>query len=146
MHVSGEADIERRNGINMHDNYIVGYSVNIKEKELTIQTVQSLDDINGRGESIYFSEVLTHSFECILQCNIVFDIDECDIDTFISDHQTELEEMQVYDWPIDYDDLEELKKYLISNEYKYIRLNSSYGMSGWILTKSYCIKHSECQQ
>lgn len=145
MHVSGKADIERRNGINMHDNYIVGYSVNIKEKELTIQTVQSLDDVNGRGESIYFSEVLTHSFECILQCNIVFDIDECDIDTFISDHQTELEEMQVYGWPIDYDDLEELKKYLISNEYKYIRLNSSYGMSGWILAKSYCIKHSECQ-
>ena len=50
-------DTERRNGVNMHDNYIVGYSVNIKEKELAIQTVQSLDDVNGRGESIYFSEV-----------------------------------------------------------------------------------------
>lgn len=63
MHVSGKEDTERRNGVNMHDNYIVGYSVNMKEKDLTIQTVQSLDDVNGRGESIYLSVIIKRNWK-----------------------------------------------------------------------------------
>ena len=43
---------------------------------------------------IYISEVLTHSFECILQYNQILDIEECEIDIFISENKTELEEMQ----------------------------------------------------
>ncbi len=64
---------------------------------------------------IYISEVLTHSFECILQYNQILDIEECEIDIFISENKTELEEMQGFCWPIDYENLPELKQYLISN-------------------------------
>ena len=129
----------------MHDNYIVSYSVNLIEKELIVHTVKSLDDINKRGENIYFSEVLTHSFKCILpfQCNIIFDIEECEIDKFISYNQMELKEMIGHAWPIVYKSFEELKEYLILNGYKYIRLNSSLGMWGWVLAKSYYIKDEE---
>ena len=43
-------------------------------------------------------------------------------------------------WPINYTNSEELKKYLIENKYQYIKINSSYGMYGWIIAKDYTIK------
>lgn len=38
----------------MHDYYVVSYSVNLKEKELIVQTIQSLNDVNKHEEIIYF--------------------------------------------------------------------------------------------
>lgn len=45
--------------------------------------------------------------------------------------------MEGYCWPIDYQTEKELIAFLRNNGYKYIRVNSSYGMFGWILAKSY---------
>lgn len=45
--------------------------------------------------------------------------------------------MEGYCWPIDYQTEKELIEFLKNNGYKYIRVNSSYGMFGWILAKSY---------
>lgn len=42
-----------------------------------------------------------------------------------------------YCWPIDYQTEQELITFLITNEYKYLKIDSSYGMSGWVLAKSY---------
>ena len=47
--------------------------------------------------------------------------------------------MEGYCWPIDYQTEQELTDFLVDNEYKYIKINSSYGMFGWILAKSYKI-------
>ena len=47
---------------------------------------------------------------------------------------------QPYLWPMDYDSLENLEKYLVLNEYKYIQIYSSMGLCGWILAKDWnCI-------
>ncbi len=36
----------------------------------------------------------------------------------------------------DYENIEELKKYLLENQYKYIKIFSSWGLNGWVLAKS----------
>ena len=43
----------------------------------------------------------------------------------------------VFCWPIDYNTEQELIDFLITNKYKYIEINSSYGMFGWVIAKSY---------
>ncbi|MBQ5560299.1 MAG: hypothetical protein IIT46_11095 [Lachnospiraceae bacterium] len=120
----------------MHDDYIVGYSVNLEEKDMVIQTY---NDNTKKLKKICFSEVLTHCFKCIIDYNIISDICECEISSFVKDNQEELIKMEGYCWPIDYQTEQELIEFLVDNEYKYIKINSSYGMFGWILAKSYKI-------
>lgn len=116
----------------MHDDCIVGYSVNLEEKSMVIQTTN-----NNEKKQICFSEVLTHCFKCIIEYNIILDIQECEISSFFKDNKDELIKMEGYCWPIDYQNEQELIDFLVVNEYKYIKINSSYGMFGWILAKSY---------
>ena len=118
----------------LHDDYIIGYSVDLKEKSVIIQ---AYDKAEKKQRKLYFSEVLTHSFKCILEFNIILDIYECEINRFVQDNQEELTKMEGYCWPVDYDTEQELIAFLTANEYRYIKIESSYGMSGWILAKSY---------
>ena len=118
----------------MHDDYIAAYSVNLEEKNIIIQTYNK---IKKKHSKICFSEVLTHSFRCIIDYNIIMDIQECEISTFCRDNHEKLIKMQGYCWPVDYQTEEELIDFLRTNNYKYIRINSSYGMSGWVLAKAF---------
>lgn len=118
----------------MHDDYIVQYSVNLSEQKLILQMYNNETKAEGK---ISFSDVLTHSFRCILDYNQILDIDEYGIDSFIVDNKAELQELKGYCWPINYQNQEELKTFLMDNGYKYIRINSSYGLFGWVLAKSY---------
>ena len=90
-----------------------------------------------REKIICFFDVLTHLFECILDDNQILDIEEHKISNFINDNKTELKKLEGYCWPIDYQTEQELEAFLVANNYKYIKINSSYGMFGWILAKSY---------
>ena len=121
----------------MHDDCIVTYSVNLEEKVLVIQTY---NNTQKKHRKICFYGVLTHSFKCIIDYNIIADIKEYEINNFIIDNQEELRKMEGYCWPIDYETEQELIQFLRTNEYKYIKINSSYGMFGWILVKSYEIE------
>ena len=118
----------------LHDDYIIGYSVDLKEKSVIIQVYNKAEK---KQRKIYFSEVLTHSFKCILEFNIILDIYECAINRFVQDNQEELTKLEGYCWPIDYDTEQELIAFLTANDYKYIKIEASCGMSGWILAKSY---------
>lgn len=120
----------------MHDDYIVNYSVNISQKKLVMQTY----NIEEKKERIIcFDDVLTHSFKCIIDYNQISDISEYNLDSFVDDNKASLEELEGYCWPINYQTKEELVNFLNSNGYKYIKVNSSYGLFGWILAKSYKI-------
>ena len=74
-----------------------------------------------------------------LDYNQIFDVSEYEIGSFIDDNKADLEELQGYCWPVEYQNEDELKNYLFVNCYKYIKVNSSYGLFGWILAKSYQI-------
>lgn len=121
-------------GMYVHDDYIVNYNVDLQEKKLTIQTYNNYEK---RKKKIVFSDVLTHLFKGALEWNQVLDIFEREISCFVKDNQKELQEMEGYCWPICYQTEQELFSFLNDNKYKYIIIDSSYGMSGWVLAKSF---------
>lgn len=55
----------------MHDDCIVAYSVNLEEKTVIIQTH---NNVEKKQRKICFYEVLTHSFRCVIDYNIISDI------------------------------------------------------------------------
>ena len=75
----------------MHDDCIVTYSVNLEEKVLVIQTY---NNTQKKHRKICFYGVLTHSFKCIIDYNIIADIKEYEINNFIIDNQEELRKME----------------------------------------------------
>lgn len=121
----------------MHDDCIVTYSVNLEEKVMVIKTYNNTEK---KYRKIQFNGVLTHSFKCIIDYNLIADIRECEISRFIIENQEELTKMEGYCWPVDYQTEEELIGFLRMHKYRYIKINSSYGMFGWVLAKSYEIE------
>ena len=118
----------------MHDDLVVSYKVDFKNKTIIIIT---FNEINGRKRRLEFHNVLTHSFGNVLDYNQIFDVNELGIDLFVEENMAELEKMKDYCWPIDYEDIQELKSYLLNNDYKYVKITSSYGMYGWVLAKKF---------
>ena len=90
----------------MHDDYTVQYNVNLSERKLILQTYHNETKAEGK---IGFSDVLTHSFKCILDYNQLLDINEYEIESFIVDNQVEFQELEGYGWPTVYRNQEELK-------------------------------------
>lgn len=123
----------------MHDDIIVSYSVDFACKKLEIHTYNSL--LNRKG-TIEFENVLTHFFTGSLNVNQILDIDEWGIDNFMKENEKYLMDMKKYTWPVPYQNLQDLNDYLVTNNYKYIKLVSAYGMFGWVLAKKY--QTTEC--
>ena len=121
----------------MHDYIISAYKVDLKNKIIQIDA----EDVKQRKRSKFIAEgVLTHSFESVLEYNIILDIEEINIDRFIEDNISMLEEKRRECWPIDYQTIDKLKDISLQNEYKYIKIRCSYGLQGWILAKEYQIR------
>lgn len=116
-----------------HDHTISSYSVDFFSNKITIYTLN-----NNKEAVLYISDVLTHYFDCILdtKSNIILDVDIKNIEYFIRENMDKIEELKNMCWPIYYNDINELKNFLENNNYKYIRILSSYGMYGWILAKN----------
>lgn len=124
----------------MHDDYIVSYFVDIDNKSIQIITCNDEKTVKHR---VTFSGVLTHSFNCILEYNILFDITDSKVELFLNDNSRQLEEMKNYCWPINYAKSEELADYLKQKKYRYYIINSSLGMCGWVLAKRFKIDEIE---
>lgn len=114
----------------MHDFYVDSYIVNIKEKKLILNL-----SYEKQKKKVCFAEVLTHHFDGILQDNQILDIEEDTIDNFIKHREKMIIDLQPYLWPLPYGTLQDLRQILLENQYKYIRIYSAYGLSGWVLAK-----------
>lgn len=121
----------------MHDYIITSYNVDFKKRTIEIYAQNQEKE---ESSQFFAQEVLTHSFNTILEYNIVSHIQEYSIDNFIKNNLTTIEELQQSSWPINFEDIEELKDFLIHNHYKYIEISCSYGLQGWVLAKNYQIK------
>jgi len=120
----------------MHDYVINFYNVNLMEKTLNIY----ISHRNGQKKQIVVTGVLTHFFENILEENILLSIEEFQIKDFFKEQHEELELRKNCCWPIDYQNIDELMKFLNENAYVYIKIYSSFGMYGWIIAKHIMVK------
>lgn len=121
----------------MHDNIIISYEVDLRGKTLKLITYNKQKDNN---QTLFTEGVLTHLFEDVLANSIILSVDEQTIEMFLKENSDELAQKEGECWPIFYDGLNELKDYLVNNNYKYIKIYASYGLCGWILAKNYFIK------
>ena len=116
----------------VHDNRITGYSVNIEERSLIIHTCH--EDRNILTD-IIFTDVMTHSFDCVMPDSIILDLTERSIVDFVDDNLDQLLELQPFGWPVFYRSMTELEDLLAAENFHYFALSSSYGMFGWVLAK-----------
>lgn len=117
--------------LDVHDNEIVGYEVDFKEKMITLKTVSE----ENEKVQVIFKDVLANFFEEGGHQNIIFDIVINTIEDFIRENEKMLMEKKNSCWPMCYDNLNELQKSLEERKYKYFFIESSHGLSGWVLAK-----------
>jgi len=122
----------------IHDSEIISYVVDLKSRKIIMHTEHHVSTL-VKNIDIIFSDVLVHSFNNELSGSIIFDIDKYDITKFMEDNRGLLEKQKNYCWPMYYDTTEELTNKLLQEQYSYYVISSSYGLSGWILAKSYQI-------
>lgn len=116
--------------MDVHDNEILTYTVDFENKEITMKT------INRKREIIFvkFKDVLVHYFEMAMPNSIIFDIDEYEGKEVIKENRELLKNTKDFCWPVGYENESDLIKNL--EGYKYYIINSSSGLTGWVLAKS----------
>lgn len=120
-------------GKDIHDNIIIKYTVDFKKEEITMETV------NYHKEKILikFEGILSHYFEMAMPNSIIFDIDEYEGNEMIKENKELLRKTKKFCWPLDYENESDLIKKL--EGYKYYIINSSSGLTGWVLAKTMTI-------
>lgn len=117
----------------LHDSVILNYTVDFKEKTLTINT----EDDNFKINEVIFRNYLAHSFNNVVIDNIIFDIEEVSIENFIESNKKFLEDNIKYGFPSLHtnEGMIGLKNALKDNEYKVFEISSSLGLNGFIIAK-----------
>ena len=116
--------------MDVHDNKILAYTVDFENKEITMKT------INIKHEIIFvkFKDVLVHYFEMAMPDSIIFDIDEYERRKVVKEERELLKNTKAFCWPLAYENENDLIEKL--EGYKYYIINSSSGLTGWVLAKS----------
>lgn len=122
----------------LHDSRIISYNVDIQNKTLKMIT-QNLDE---EPYEVIFDEVLSHYFENVISDNIIFDIEEISVNTFIENQKDLIENSLPYGFPVSVEPIttKELKKYLVDKNFKVYDISSSIGLCGFIIAKDMHIK------
>lgn len=121
---------------NIHDSRILSYNVDFEYSKLTIKII----DDNGQYSDLLFKDVFAFHFEEQLPHSIILDILEDEVDIFYTDNKEILDKGKDYYWPMDYENSEEILSYIKSKSYRYYKIQSSYGLNGWILSRALLVK------
>jgi len=115
----------------IHDSKILNYQVNFEYLILEI----NVENEQNEQIKIIFEDFFVFHFEDQLSKSILLDIVEEDVDMFCRENKVLLEKGKNYYWPIDYDNFKEVDNHLKNNNYRYFKIQSSYGLNGWVLAK-----------
>jgi hypothetical protein len=122
--------------ITVHDNRIYGCSSEFETQLLTLHTVD--ENSPPAFTDVIFRGVVANRFEYTLPSNILFDIVEVNVEKVVDDFAILFQASWRFGWPpIEYDgDLELLKQILNDDAVRGFEVDSSYGLSGWVLSSS----------
>ncbi|MBP2966823.1 hypothetical protein, partial [Acinetobacter baumannii] len=122
------------NPINMniiHDYVISKYVIDFNNEHISIDIYK-----NSTEKTILFKNVFSHIFCNDMPYSTIFDLEEKTFKEFFKENRELLENEKNVPWPIMYDDLKELENMIRDNHARYFKLNSSYGLNGWILAET----------
>ncbi|SDX18480.1 hypothetical protein [Paenibacillus sp. PDC88] len=118
----------------VHDNEIISYEVSLKNRTIIMNT---FDYQTESLTKVVFSDVFAHMFETELENSIILDIEKSEISNFVIDHRDVLDKYKNSTWPMDYNTIEELSEKLVTENYNYYEILSSFGLSGWVVARNY---------
>lgn len=130
----------------LHDNEIIKYDVNINKKRIILETIWSHDGSITEFTDVYFNSVEAHYFiDTNMHQNVLSDITEQSLELAWKYNKQEFERGWKYGAilflksnPIEHPNeaKNEFINYLSEYDYHFFEINSSYGLSGWIISKS----------
>ncbi|HMN40440.1 MAG TPA: hypothetical protein PKE29_06305 [Phycisphaerales bacterium] len=118
----------------VHDNEIYAYTVACAAGRITLHTVFHHRD-PAEHTDVVFRGVVAHFFEHTLAGNILFDIEEGDVESLVRENRALFESSWRWAWPpLDYKgDLQLLVAGLKARSVRAFLISSSFGLSGWVL-------------
>jgi hypothetical protein len=121
----------------VHDNFVYAYAVECEQRRIVLHTAYR-DREPHEFTDIVFSEVAAHHLEHVLPANILFDVEETDLQGLIHDNAAMFEASWRHGWPaVNYrGDLRALTAALRAASIKAYAIRSSYGLGGWVLAVS----------
>jgi hypothetical protein len=121
-------------GPSIHDNNVYAYSVDCEGRRLILHTLNP-DREPQEFTDVVFHDVVSHNFDYVLAGNILFDVDEVELESLVRDHGCLFEESWRFGWPsVDYGgNLDVLVSLLMAQSVHAYSISSSYGLSGWVL-------------
>ena len=114
-----------------HDNTLNSYEVDIDKQMLILHTTAE----NSAKVDAKFIGVLSHRFEDVELRNIIFDIEDVSIETFIQLYSSEIPKWLKSGFPISVENSDELYARLTENGHKAFLIFSSLGLSGFVIAK-----------
>ena len=115
---------------NMHDNRILRYCADFDAHTLHMDTQTEA----GEKISVYFTGLLAHRFENVIQDNILFGIDEITMDGFFEQYKDLLDRTIPYGFPACCS-IEELRERMDREHIRVFVIDSSLGLCGFVLAQ-----------
>lgn len=121
----------------VHDNFVSGYSVDCEGRRIVLHMVFR-DREPFEYTDVVFQDVFAHRFEHVLEGNILFDVEEVDVENFVEGEGELFAKSWRYGWPsFEYDgDLPQLVRSMRAASARVFAVSSSYGLSGWVVARS----------
>jgi hypothetical protein len=122
--------------ISVHDNIITGYMVSCDKRELVIHTEFRDREPNEKTDIIFYGVEAYYLVRDNMQ-SILFDVAEYPIEQVLIDYSSEFESGRKYCWPGSWNESNEsCQNYFTKQQCKGWKINSSYGMEGFVIAKN----------
>ena len=128
---------ERVASDSVHDNYVYAYTVDCEGHRVTLHT-EYRDREPHMFTDVVFRQVVAHFLEHSLPQNILFDVEEGDLEMFLKDNADLFATSWKWAWPpIEFGgDPIRLLHVLRTSATRVFFISSSLGLSGWVLSAS----------
>lgn len=124
--------------LKVHDANIVGLTIACAAQRIMLHLEYEWNK-SMEYSDVIFENVVGHHFECILEGNIIFDIDEKSVRELLDEEWPRFEAGRAYGWPyigVVWKSREELVQIAESKGIRAYLIGSSYGMTGFVLAQS----------
>ncbi len=122
------------NKISIHDNFLVSYSVHCEKAQIRFQTEFRDQDEPFEVTEVVLYGVFAYHFEGDNLNTIIFDIKEYPVDDILKKYTSKFQQGTKYCWPETWNEsMDKALNYLENRKAKAWEIESSYGMSGFII-------------